>query len=289
MGPRLPGPLQNDSYLFDLVGNLTQRQNNNAGLSENFYYDNLYRLDHSTLAGTNNLQMTYDATGNITSRSDVAGGATWTYDPTRVHAVTQAGSASYSYSYDPNGDANARNGYTVSWTSYDHPSVINGAGGESVQFAYNQDHERWSAVYSGSTGVETTYFVGGLLEKVVTAGSADYRHYIFAGGTKVAIYSRTTGGTNTLRYVREDHLGSTSGILASDGSSYVKESFTAFGARRSACTWSGPPTNGTLTKINAVTRHGYTWQTALGAMGLNDMNGAPRESKLLLDLRLQAA
>src|SRR6185437_4493563 len=25
--------------------------------------------------------------------------------------------------------------------------------------------------------------------------------------------------------------------------------------------------------INAVTRHGFTWQTALGSMGLNDMNG----------------
>jgi RHS repeat-associated protein len=78
---------------------------------------------------------------------------------------------------------------------------------------------------------------------------------------------------NTLRYIREDHQGSVATILMSDGTTYVKESFTAFGARRSACTWSGPPTNGSLTKINSVSRHGYTWQTALGAMGLNDMNG----------------
>jgi hypothetical protein len=111
------------------------------------------------------------------------------------------------------------------------------------------------------------------MEKVNAAGVVDYRHYIFAGGTKVAVYSRATAGVNTLRYVREDHQGSVAAILASDGGSYVKESFTAFGARRNACTWSGPPTNGQLTKINAVTRHGYTWQTALGAMGLNDMNG----------------
>ncbi|HVX91249.1 MAG TPA: RHS repeat-associated core domain-containing protein, partial [Candidatus Paceibacterota bacterium] len=54
---------------------------------------------------------------------------------------------------------------------------------------------------------------------------------------------------------------------------YVKESFTAFGNRRSSCTWSGSPTNGNLTAINAVTRHGYTWHTALGSLGLNDMNG----------------
>ena len=89
----------------------------------------------------------------------------------------------------------------------------------------------------------------------------------------MAIYSRTTTGLNTMRYVREDREGSVAAILASDGTSYVKESFDAFGARRSACTWSGLPTSGTQTRINAVTRHGYTWQTALGAMGLNDMNG----------------
>jgi hypothetical protein len=128
----------------------------------------------------------------------------------------------------------------------------NTGSGESVQFAYKHNHERWRAVYTGSAGVETTYFVGDLLEKVSQAGSTDYRHYIYASGIKVAIYSRTTGGVNTLHYVREDHLGSVAAILNSDGTTYVKESFAAFGARRSACSWSGPPTNGTLTKIDPL-------------------------------------
>jgi RHS repeat-associated protein len=267
--------LQNESYLFDEMGNLTQRQNNNVGLTENFYYDGDYRLDHSTLNGTVNLQMTYNAAGNITSRGDVAGGSTWTYDATHRHAVTQAGSAANTYTYDANGNATSRNGLGITWSSYNHPLLINNSGsGESVQFAYNQNHTRWSAVYSGSSGVETTYFIGDLLEKVSgVGGSFDYRHYIYAGGTKVAVYSRTTGGVNTFRYIREDHEGSVASILNSDGTTYVKESFSAFGARRSACTWSGAPTNGALAKMSAVTRHGYTWQTALGAMGLNDMNG----------------
>ena len=273
-GPSGSATLQNESYLFDELGNVTQRQNNNAGLTENFYYDSDYRLDHSSLNGTLNLQMHYDDAGNITSRSDLAGGATWTYDPSHKHAVTQAGSSAYSYSYDDNGNATARDGLGITWTSYNHPLLINNTGsGESVQFAYTHTHERWKAVLNSNSGVETTYFIGGLLEKVNTAGAIDYRHYIFAGGTKVAIYSRTSGGVNTLHYVREDHQGSVATILNSDGTTYVKESFTAFGARRNACTWSGAPTNGQLTKMNAVTRHGYTWQVALGAMGLNDMNG----------------
>jgi len=266
--------LQNESYLFDELGNVTQRQNNNAGLTENFWYDSDYRLEHSTLNGTLNLQMHYDGSGNITARSDLANGTTWTYDPVHKHGVTQAGAGGYTYTYDANGNVTARNGLGINWTSYNHPSLINTSGsGESVQFAYTHTHERWKAVLNSSGGTETTYFIGDLLEKVSTAGATDYRHYILAGGTKVAIYSRTSGGTNTLHYVREDHQGSVATILNSDGSTYVKESFTAFGARRNACTWSGPPTNGQLTKMNVVTRHGYTWQTALGAMGLNDMNG----------------
>ncbi|MFL6605691.1 MAG: RHS repeat domain-containing protein [Steroidobacteraceae bacterium] len=266
--------LENNSYLYDQVGNVTQRQNNNVGLTENFYYDDVYRLDHSSLNGTVNLQMGYNAAGNITSRSDLAGGATWSYDATHRHAVVQAGSSANTFTYDANGNATSRNGLGISWTSYNHPLVINTSGiGESVQFAYNQNHQRWSAILSGSNGIETTYFVGDLLEKIVSAGSNDYRHYIYAAGTKVAVYSRTSGGVNTLHYLREDHQGGVDAILNSDGTGYAKESFTAFGARRSSCTWSGPPTSGALAKINAVTRHAYTWQTALGAMGLNDMNG----------------
>ena len=77
--------LQNNAFLYDEVGDVTQRQDNNQGLTENFYYDTDYRLDHSTLNGTLNLQMTYDTIGmgNIASRSDVAGGAAWTYDSTK--------------------------------------------------------------------------------------------------------------------------------------------------------------------------------------------------------------
>jgi RHS repeat-associated protein len=78
---------------------------------------------------------------------------------------------------------------------------------------------------------------------------------------------------NTLRYLREDHQGSVAAILNNDGTSYAKESFTAYGNRRSSWTWSGVPTSGNLTAINNVTRRGYTWHTALEAMGLNDMNG----------------
>ncbi len=79
--------VKNLAFLYDEMGDVSQRQDNNLGLTENAYYDNDYRLTSTTLNSTQNLAVTYDDTmGNITARSDVAGGATWTYSTTQKHA-----------------------------------------------------------------------------------------------------------------------------------------------------------------------------------------------------------
>jgi hypothetical protein len=118
--------LQNQSYLFDEVGNLIQRQDNNRSLTESFCYDNLYRLDHSTLtgscSGTANLQMTYDQMGNITQKSDVAT-TNWTYDTTHIHQVRTAGSNTYTY--DANGNMITYQGgsaFPIQWNGANYPT-----------------------------------------------------------------------------------------------------------------------------------------------------------------------
>ncbi|HEX3912076.1 MAG TPA: FG-GAP-like repeat-containing protein [Steroidobacteraceae bacterium] len=265
--------LQNESYLYDEMGNVTQRQNNNLGLTENIFYDNLYRLDHSTLGGSTNLQMAYDAMGNITSRSDVAAGATWTYDPSRKHAVTQAGSSLFSYTYDASGNAISRNGSIIGWTSYNYPSSV-ATSSESATLDYGPDRQRWRMIYSGPSGTETTYYATPLFEAVYTSAGTDFRHYIYAGQRPVVVISRSTAGAINVRSLLVDHQGSVSSIVTdSTGASLVGESFTAFGDRREASSWSGTPTSTELATMNAVTRQGYTFQTVLGSMGLNHMNG----------------
>jgi hypothetical protein len=64
------------------------------------------------------------------------------------------------------------------------------------------------------------------------------------------------------------------------GASFVSESYTAFGNRREASTWTGTPTSAELTSMNAITRQRYTFQTVLGTMGLNHMNGRIEDSNL---------
>jgi RHS repeat-associated protein len=276
--------LQNEAYSYDLLGNVTQRQNNNLGLTENFYYDNVYRLDHSTLGGTPNLQMTYDGgspgPGNITARSDVASNTAWTYDPVKKHAVTKAGTGagSYTYTYDANGNVSSRNGTLFTWTSYNYPNYV-GTSTESASFDYGADRQRWRMIYNGPSGIETTYYATPLFEQVVTSSGTDYRHYVYAGNKPVLVISHTSAGAVNVRSLLADHQGSVASIVANaTGTSVVSESFTAFGNRREASTWTGSPTSGELTSMNGVTREGYTFQTVLGSMGLNHMNGRVQDA-----------
>lgn len=271
--------VQNQSFLYDQVGNLTQRQDNNLGLTENFYYDGDNRLSYSTLNGKQNLSLNYDEKGNITSRSDVASGADWTYNPTHVHEVTQAGSSAYAYAYDANGNMTSRQGSSITWTSYNYPATINDtATGESVSFSYGPDRHAWLEKMTGSSGTELAYHVGGLLDIVSSSGVTDYRHYIYAGSEPIAIDSRKSNGTNAFYYFLSDHQGSITKITNGSGAVVIGESFTAYGNRRNPTTWSGAPTGSDLTTIAGITRHGYTFQDALGTMGLNDMVGRVQDA-----------
>ncbi len=269
--------VKNLAFLYDEMGDVSQRQDNNLGLTENAYYDNDYRLTSTTLNSTQNLAVTYDDTmGNITSRSDVAGGATWTYSSTQKHAVTQAGSSSYQYGYDANGNATTRQGNSIIWSSYNYPTTVNAGSGstaETVAFSYGPDRKRWQQMYAGNGTSETTNYVGGLMEVVSSGSTTTYRHYIYAGSEPVAVYARSSAG-NALNYVLSDHQGSNSDLTNSSGASVVNESFTPFGQRRNPRTWSGAASNSDLTTAAGITRQGYTFQTQLGLwMGMNHMNG----------------
>jgi RHS repeat-associated protein len=282
-GPSGTASVQNQSFLYDEVGSVTQRQDNNLGLTENFYYDNDDRLSYSTLGGNQNFSLSYDPMGNITSRSDVASGATWTYDPVHLHQVTQAGSTSYTYVYDANGNMTSRRGASIKWSSYNYPTLINDpAVNASVSFSYGPDRQAWLENTQEPTtvgGADLTYHVGGLLDIVSSGGATEYRHYIYAGGEPIAIDSRSSTGTNAFYYLLSDHQGSVAAITNGTGAVVVGESFTAYGNRRNPTTWSGAPSGTDLATIAGITRHGYTFQSALASqMGLNDMVGRVQDA-----------
>ena len=287
--------LLNQSYLEDENGNIIQRQNNNApGVTESFAYDADQRLSCSALSSTcSTPTMAYDGgvagPGNITSQTGVG---TYTYPAAgqpRPHAVTSLtgtfnGITNPSFVYDANGNMTSRAGSTVTWSTYNYPTNISAndaTGAEEVQLSYGPDRQRWKQIYTAPGTTENTYYIGGLLEKVLSGSTTNYRHYIYAGREAVAVYSRTAAGVNTMSYMLEDHQGGVSNIASSSGTSDVNESFSAFGARRNPTTWSGAPTAGDLSTIAGLSRQGYTFQTWLGqSMGLNHMNGRVEDAIL---------
>jgi RHS repeat-associated protein len=283
--------VQNEFFLFDEVGNMSQRQNGNALKTESFCYDSLYRLDHTTATGSctdpATLQMGYDALGNIVSKVSTTNPAenvgSFTYHTTRKHAVISAGSNAYSYDFSAagvgNGNMESRNGSAIQWTSFNYPSLIN-AGSKSTAFTYSPNRLRIQQDYNSNGTHEITQYVGGILEKVTVNGVTDWRHYVRVGNQLVAIISRQSTGTNTTRLVFTDPLGSLAQITDSAGASYVSESFCPFGARRDASTWSGSPTCGDLGKMKSVSREGFTGQDMIGgnSMGLVHFNGRVQDT-----------
>lgn len=118
--------VQNLSFDFNTLGNLIERIDAVAQVTDTMDYDDLNRLTEVVTSNPSlplNVTKTvaYDAIGNITNKSDVG---TYTYDPARVHAVASiapgvGGTLTATYTYDGNGNLLSGNGRTVTWTSFD--------------------------------------------------------------------------------------------------------------------------------------------------------------------------
>jgi RHS repeat-associated protein len=275
-----PG-IQHNTYEWDTVGNLTQRKDIlQSPLTENFYYDNLHRLDYSTVTGVsgNNLDLDYDALGNITNKSDTG---TYSYHPAKKHqvsAIDRPGPDDWSFSYDANGNMTQGRGATLEWTTDDLPASItkgNAPNDLKAEFQYTPDRRYWKQVARFSNDTATTLYLGGLLEKVTSSSGTEFRHTVPAGGTKIIV---TRGGGDGTYYVTADHLGSFSTITDNNGAVVVNQSYGAFGKRRGA-NWQGSPTQDDLDDIADVTRRGFTGHTMLDNLGLIHMNGRMYDSE----------
>jgi len=275
--------VQNNSYLFDVMGNLTQRQDNNTPVvTENVYPDKLYRLDHTV--GDTSTQMTYDAIGRIATweaygatantenYTTPQSGCTYYADHAQPHAVRSGTQGAYtsSFCYDANGNMttftiNGSNVGTYTWTSFNQPSDLS-AGTSYSQFSYAADHQRYKQIASYSGAIETTIYVGGLLEKMSNSSGTSYRHYIPAGNNTV-VYTRTSSGTNSTYYIAKDHLGSSAAITNQTGALQVKEKFSALGWNEN--------TGAEQATMATISRHEFTGHEGIdnAGLGLVNMNG----------------
>jgi RHS repeat-associated protein len=280
------GSLHDLEYDWDLNGNLAERRDVRQSLTETFSYDALNRVTGSTLTGVGtNLTVVYDSIGNITSKNsvnynyatpDTESGCT-IHSHAQRHAVRKVG-GSY-YCYDKNGNMTSRAGQSITWTSFNLPSAI-GSGTPSSTFSYGPDRQRFKQVGNYTGGTETTYYVGGLMEKLVTATRTHYKHQIAGPTGLIATYNRRTDATEDTFYYTKDHLGSIDSVTDASAAIEVRLSFDAFGARRDEADWHGAPSSGEWTGIANTGRRGYTVHEHLDNLSLIHMNGRVQDPAL---------
>ena len=297
--------VQDLTYVFDAVGNLTQRTDARQGYTENAVYDNLNRviqvntqtgvaaadtglyLPASMWNGTStSIAVTYNVLGNITSKTDIG---TYGYGETHsacssvTGAVASAGPRAVSstsgtstadYCYDANGNLLSGDGRSVTWTDFGKPERIT-RGSNTVDISYGPDRARYKRVDTSATSTTTTRYIGGkLYEAIDRAGALEQKHYI--GGFAVITVHVATNVTET-RYMLTDHLGSVDTIMEASGSVVERMSFDPWGKRRQI-NW--VPINDPAGYMPLVTTRGFTNHEQLDPVGLVHMNGRVYDPEL---------
>ncbi|MCY1015228.1 RHS repeat-associated core domain-containing protein [Pyxidicoccus sp. MSG2] len=232
--------LQKLAYEWDVEGNLLSRNDVLARTTEDFEYDPLDRLKKWTVfqnCRRSVLEYDYDDIGNLLARRVLEGSGSptnsvYTGAPGGPHAVkqTQAGS----YGYDGSGNQVSGPGRAVSYTAFDLPLRIAGAGRE-VNFTYDARQARFRK--SSSLG-GTTIYVGGVYEQRQAGGQTQHVFYISGAERVVAqvVWAESAGSITSEQplYLLVDHQGSTETVTDLLGGVVGQErmKFEPFGARR---------------------------------------------------------
>jgi RHS repeat-associated protein len=246
------GSVQNQTYVYDSIGNLSSRSDGILASSESYTYDDLNRLTAATKNGIS-VTVQYDALGNITHKSDVGA---YTYG--RPHGVTKAGSNSYTY--DANGNQLSGAGRTNTWTSYNLPSQIVESTGTTT-FLYDYNHVRAKQTSPGKTVIylNPRIDLGGHYNKETAGSIVTESYYFYAGGQVVGAYITKTNASPQTNYFHADHLGSISVVTNATGQVIARYAYDAWGKR-------------TLASGSSATIHGFTGHEHLDD-GLIHMNG----------------
>ncbi|HQR15828.1 MAG TPA: SpvB/TcaC N-terminal domain-containing protein [Nitrospira sp.] len=214
-------------YVYGLNGNVSDIYDNlvagGAG-DQHLSYDGLDRLTlangpYGTNGATASLTYTYDELGNLTFNSQVG---TYAYPASgstsvRPHAVTTAGSNSYSY--DANGNLTTGAGRSLTYNLENKPLTVV-ISGQTTTFVYDGDGGRVKKI----AGTTTTRYVSKLYECDNTSCS----RMVFAGDQRIA----TIGASGSIYYYHTDHLGSSSVITDSAGAKVQAVTYFPYGATR---------------------------------------------------------
>ena len=267
------------SYSYDDLGNLTDRHDTVNDVHDQYYYDNLNRLTSNdafrNYAGGAIAQqvLSYDALGNINTKSDVEGGASYEYggagcsnsNQTCAHAVRKIGSKSFFY--DANGNMTSGWGRTIQYNAFNKPTYIE-KDGKTTAFSYGPTQRRYKRVDSGGSNPSTTYYVQGLIE-VVSGSVTKTKHHV----GDFAIVTKQAGQADQTRYLLKDQMGSLVAIADEGGNKVEDFNFDPWGKRRHVGGDFMDEIEYFSFSSSLVSNRGFTGHEHLDDVGLIHMNG----------------
>ena len=169
--------------------------------------------------------MTYDAAGNILSKTGVGHDFQYASGTNRLDSYVSDGYEGKLW------DA-------IEYTSFNKIRYIE-SGGKSMTLTYGPGKSRIMTVMkTGSTVNETKYYAGSYYEEISKSnGEVQKINYIFADGKTIAIFETSNKAADQLRYVHHDHLGSISAYTNESGALVQELSYDAWGRRRNPTNW----------------------------------------------------
>ncbi len=275
------------TYKYNALGNLLERKDVNANLTETFEYDSVNRFIVANVVGMGAKNYRYDVKGNITEKNGV-GDYRYGENGAGAHAVTFAGGKRYSY--DANGNMTTAGGRNQTWTSFNKVKGIteNLPNGMAVaSFQYDEARARifHSDIYEGK--ISSTQYFDNYYEEFKDGSGTVFRYFVYVDGEAVLQYERNVKKDSTTniyeKYLHYDNLGSVYAVTYRYKDSpfffvLAQMSFDAFGARRLADTW-GAASPSQLPRTWPTPR-GYTGHEQLDNFGLVHMNGRIYDPKL---------
>ncbi len=243
-------------YVFDAVGNLVTHADGRRDIYETFSYDDLDRLVEVSRGGSTVVQqMTYDAAGNITSKTGVGTQIGYVEGTNRV-------------SYIRGGDYTPVQWNELRYTSFNKVKYV-AFGDNTLQLTYGWDKQRKLAVSTMDTIVTRRYYAGKYFEQEERGDTIRQTCYLYGPEGLFAMVIRMDG-TDSVRYSHKDHLGSVIAYSNELGNLVQELSYDAWGRRRDPATWDYLPS---LAAALALDPRGFTGHEHLDLLEMVNMDG----------------
>ena len=216
-------------FTFDSnTGNLTNRTDNIYGNSETFSYDDLDRLEGTTINNNATTLMTYEANGNIANKPLIG---TYKYDNSKVNAVSEI-------TAPVNTQPISIFTQDISYTSFNKVKEIANDNGKKIKIHYGFDEtRRMSEKLVNNQITQTKYFQSNYEKIIKSTGEEIEINYVNspAGTIAMVVNEKSAGNsqkTTDIYYSYLDFLGNPLVLTNSTGTVVLEQNFDAWGQKR---------------------------------------------------------